>query len=293
MTCFASMKKSEKPAEEPTIKHAPSAAATVESTHTPAEGTNGQEQVVPPVQPNSSNASTQAAAPSTQEAPQSESSPAEDWQSQLAAAKKDSAEHYEQMLRAKAELENFKKRILREQQEVVRYANSSLLRDCLSALDNLERALQATEQTKGNSSETQALSQGVSMVARQMQEIFSRHGLHPIKAEPQQPFNPDRHEALSTVENPQIPEGQIVEVLQAGWMLHQRILRPAGVSVAKASTIASDIPSAGTQTDTQTEIGTDHTPSAAASVDTSTTKSADDVADKSADDVADKTQQSS
>ncbi len=170
--------------------------------------------------------------PPVQPDPKTAELTSQQWQEKYQAAQQEASQAQDQALRSQAELENFKKRILREQEEALRYANAAILKDFLGALDNLERAIAATH--TNNSSGGKALQEGVSMVANQIQEIFSRHGMEPIHAQPEAPFDPDSQEAISTATSNIIKAGHIIDVFQVGWRYHQRVLRPARVSVAKS-----------------------------------------------------------
>ena len=133
------------------------------------------------------------------------------------------------MLRQAAELENYKKRSGRERDEAIRYANESLLKDLLPVVDNLERAI-AHASGGGNG---KPLVEGVEMVLRGLADVLAKHGAMPILAQGQ-PFDPTKHEAMTQVETDDHEPNSVVEELHKGYMLRDRLLRPALVSVAKA-----------------------------------------------------------
>ncbi|MEM7402941.1 MAG: nucleotide exchange factor GrpE [Myxococcota bacterium] len=138
-------------------------------------------------------------------------------------------------LRLAAEFDNYKRRSSQQQQQQLQYANEPLIRDLLPCLDHLQRALQASKQALQNSNHPSlgTLLDGLDMVHKQLLETLQRFGvtwLQPVG----QPFDPNQHEAVSQQEHTQ-PPGTVLQLLQAGYMLHERLLRPARVVVAKAS----------------------------------------------------------
>jgi molecular chaperone GrpE len=135
----------------------------------------------------------------------------------------------DQFLRSQAELENYRKRIQREREEERRYAAMPLLRDFLPGLDNLQRALDAARHTD----DLAAMLQGVEMVAVQFEEIMKRHGAEPIPALGE-PFDPHRHEAIHQMPAADRPPMTIIDEIERGYMLHDRIIRPSKVIVSVA-----------------------------------------------------------
>jgi molecular chaperone GrpE len=148
---------------------------------------------------------------------------------QLELKEKEAQANYDRYVRQVAELENFKKRMLRDKEETIRFANESLLRDMLPILDNLERAV-AHAQGGGNG---KPLVEGVEMVLKGLTDVLSKHGLVPISAIGQ-PFDPERHEAMAQVETDSRAPNTVVEEYHKGYLLFDRLLRPALVSVVKA-----------------------------------------------------------
>ncbi len=151
------------------------------------------------------------------------------------------AEQYDKYLRLQAEFENYKKRVLREQAEQLKFAHLPLLRDLTAVMDNLERALQHGQ---GDNVDLAAVVAGVDLVAKQMAETFERFGMARLKAA-SQPFDPSRHQAVSVVETNTVPENQVIEEFRPGYLLHDRVVRPAMVSVSKKSSgngVAGDAP---------------------------------------------------
>jgi len=148
---------------------------------------------------------------------------------QLETKETEAKNNYERLLRQAAELENYKKRSARERDDAIRYANESLLKDLLPVVDNLERAI-AHASGGGNG---KPLVEGVEMVLRGLADALAKHGVIPILALGQ-PFDPTKHEAMSQVETDDHEPNSVVEELHKGYMLRDRLLRPALVSVAKA-----------------------------------------------------------
>ena len=136
-------------------------------------------------------------------------------------------------MRAQAELENYKRRTTKEHADSLKYALAPLVKEIAAVLDNLERAAEHARQNQGEPAN--ALLDGIEMVIKQMVEAFARCGVSRIEAEGQ-PFDPNLHEALTVVESDDHPENQVVAVLQSGYLLHERVVRPARVSVAKKPT---------------------------------------------------------
>lgn len=155
---------------------------------------------------------------------------------ELEKAKADLAQRQDQYLRLQAEFENFKKRMHKEQSEQLKYAQLPLLKDLTLAMDNLERAL-AHIRTQGGA-EAQGLAGGIELVAKQVRDTFDRFGMVRVKTAGA-PFDPTRHEAVSVVETDEVPENQVLNEFQAGYMLHDRVVRPAMVSVSKRGAAGS------------------------------------------------------
>ncbi len=148
------------------------------------------------------------------------------------------AELHDQLLRALAETENQRRRSQREREEAVRYAAAPMLRDLLAVADNLQRAL---ESVPGDAADQDGalkiLLEGVQLTARELQTVFERHGI--VKLDPMgERLNPHHHEAMFEVPDPEQPSGTIVQVVQPGYLLHDRLLRPARVGVAKGGPAA-------------------------------------------------------
>jgi len=139
--------------------------------------------------------------------------------------------NYDLYLRERADLENFKRRMQREQAEAVRYANEPLIRDLLPVLDNLERAV-GHAQDGGNG---QSLVDGVSLVMRSFLDTLEKYGVSRVSAKGE-PFDPAQHEAMAQTERADLAPNTVVDEYCPAYLLHGRLLRPAMVTVAKAPT---------------------------------------------------------
>lgn len=133
----------------------------------------------------------------------------------------------DQFLRMAAELENFRKRVSREREESFKYANLGLISDLLPALDNLQRAIDAAA---GEDAKSGVL-QGVRMVLKQFEEILGRNGAVVINAAGE-PFDPNLHEALQQRPDSGVPPMTVIDVLEQGYKLHDRVIRPSKVIVS-------------------------------------------------------------
>ena len=159
-------------------------------------------------------------------APQDELSELRD---KLQAKEKESEENYERYLRQVAEVDNFKKRVNREKEDAIRYANENLIKDILPVIDNLERAI-AHAQGGGNG---KPLVEGVEMVLRGLLDVFSKHGVVQVAAVGAV-FDPGKHEAMAQVESSEHEPNTIIDEHHKGYLFRDRLLRPALVTVAKS-----------------------------------------------------------
>ena len=179
-------------------------------------------------------ASSQAAGPSDDQTTVSEDQAAEITpptptpEEKLEAAERQAQENHERFLRAAAELDNFRKRKEREVSDLRKYANQTLLRELLGVVDNLERALAASQE----SGEPQGLTEGVDMTLKELLKIFDQFHVKPIESL-QQPFDPNLHEAVMQEPSDTVPANTVLKELQKGYMLRDRLLRPAMVVVSK------------------------------------------------------------
>ena len=133
----------------------------------------------------------------------------------------------ERVLRSQAELENYRKRVAREMLEERRYANLPLMRDLLPVLDNMDRALEAAE----NTHDAARLLEGVKMVAQQLEGVLQTYDCVKIRAL-NEPFDPHLHEAISQQPSDEHPANTVLAVTQVGFQLHDRVVRPSQVIVS-------------------------------------------------------------
>jgi molecular chaperone GrpE len=149
-----------------------------------------------------------------------------------AALEAELAEHKDRLLRALAETENTRRRAQREREDAAKYAISGFAKDLLSAADNLRRALDSLPEKQVTDEGIRGLLAGVAATERELLSAFERHGLRRIDPKGER-FDHNFHQAIFEAERVDRPAGTIVEVLQPGYVLHDRLLRPAMVGVAK------------------------------------------------------------
>lgn len=150
---------------------------------------------------------------------------------ELAAKELESKQNYDRFLRQVAELENLKRRNAREREDLSRFANETLIKDLLPIVDNLERAIEHA----GGGGNGKSIVEGVEMVLKGLLDVLAKHGVEQISAIGQ-PFDPTKHEAIAHVDSEMHEANAVVDELHKGYLLHERLLRPALVSVAKGST---------------------------------------------------------
>jgi len=135
-------------------------------------------------------------------------------------------------LRLQAEFENFRRRSLKEKQESLQYGPQNLVKDLLTTVDNLERAIEHSEQSAD--ADLKSLLQGVELVQRELLGTLGHHGVVTVEAAGL-PFDPSVHEAMGQVPDATVPPNTVVEVLQKGYQLRDRLLRPARVIVSTSA----------------------------------------------------------
>lgn len=136
----------------------------------------------------------------------------------------------DQMLRLQADFDNFRRRALKEREEAYQYGHENLVKDLLSTVDNLERAIEHARRSDGGDFE--GMLQGVELVQRQLIGALVNHGVSEIEAE-NLAFDPNVHEAMAQKEDDSVPSNTVIEVFQKGYRLRDRLLRPARVVVSK------------------------------------------------------------
>jgi molecular chaperone GrpE len=155
----------------------------------------------------------------------------------LAVAKKEAADNHDRYLRAVADLENFRRRTVREKEELRLFAASRLLEDLLPALDNLGLGLAAARQPKAD---LKGLANGVELVQQQLKGALAAHGLKEINPLGQ-PFDPHQHEALSHQPSADVKPEHVLNVVRTGYTLNGRLLRPASVVVSSGNTVEEPV----------------------------------------------------
>ncbi len=154
-------------------------------------------------------------------------------EAQIARLEAEAATLKDQLLRALAETENVRRRAERERSDAMKYAAAPMLRDLLAVADNLSRAIESVPEDAGAGDQrVETLLAGVKLTERELNSVFERH--HVVKLDPiGERLDPHRHEAMFEVPDESQPSGTIVQVVQPGYLLHDRLLRPARVGVAK------------------------------------------------------------
>jgi molecular chaperone GrpE len=147
------------------------------------------------------------------------------------AAEKERDDYMALLQTTQADFENYQKRIQRDRAEERRFSHAPFARELLRVLDNLQRALDAADREE----EQRTLIQGVGQVKSQLRDTFARFGVTPIEAL-DQPFDPNLHEAVSVQPHADMAPGAVVQVLEPGYLLHERVLRPAKVVVSAPPT---------------------------------------------------------
>ena len=139
--------------------------------------------------------------------------------------------NFDLYLRSQAEMENLKKRFMKEKEELVKYANESLIKRLLTVLDNLQNAIAHSRDKKA----LKALGEGVELTLKGLMDALEKAGLKQVEAEGE-PFDPNFHEAVSELEDAAKEPGTVLQELQKGYILNQRLIRPAMVVVSKRPT---------------------------------------------------------
>jgi molecular chaperone GrpE len=136
----------------------------------------------------------------------------------------------DRLVRLQADFENHRKRTLREKQEALSYGHENVVKDVLGVVDNLDRAIEHARASSG--ADFEGMLQGVELVQRELLGVLAKHGVSPIEAEGEG-FDPNIHEALAQTEDETVPAGRVARMLQKGYRLRDRLLRPARVMVSK------------------------------------------------------------
>ncbi|MFP4226095.1 MAG: nucleotide exchange factor GrpE [Desulfobacterales bacterium] len=161
----------------------------------------------------------------------SEDTTIEQLKSELDQVRQEASDEHDRLLRLSAEFENYKKRMDRQAEEFKKYANESLLKELLTVVDNLERAISSSDADKGVNSEACVI-EGVEMTLNEILKILKKFNVTPIEAKGK-PFDPVYHEAMMQEESDEYPENTVINEFQKGYLIHDRLLRPAMVVVSK------------------------------------------------------------
>ncbi len=148
-------------------------------------------------------------------------------------------DEHEKMLRAIADLENYKKRALKEKEDVQKFGSEKLLKDFLPVVDNFDRALEHAR----SSGDIESLKKGVEMIRKLFEDTLGKHGVRSFSTKGQ-PFDPNKHEAMSAAETDEMPPNHVHSEYLRGFMLNDRLVRPALVVVSKAKPVTDAAPTA-------------------------------------------------
>ena len=152
----------------------------------------------------------------------------------LATAKKEAADNYDRYVRSVADLENHRRRTVREKEELRQFAASRVLEDLLPVIDNLGLGLAAA---KAPNADLKTLVGGISMVAEQLKSSLANHGLKEVNPLGL-PFDPNLHEAISQQPSAEVADGAVITVVRVGFTLNGRLLRPASVIVSTGPAVS-------------------------------------------------------
>jgi molecular chaperone GrpE len=188
--------------------------------------TNEQEKISTPEEAANNNIDGLTGAPIESEG--KEPSP----ETRIAQLEAELAEQKDRVLRALAETENVRRRAQREREDASKYAVAGFAKDLLSAADNLRRALESLPEAEVKDERTRSLLAGVAATERELLNVFERHGIKRIDPKGER-FDHNFHQAIFEADRADQPGGTVVEVLQPGYVIHERLLRPAMVGVAK------------------------------------------------------------
>jgi molecular chaperone GrpE len=152
---------------------------------------------------------------------------------QVTAALEAAAEFKDRLLRTLAEMENLRKRTEREVAEARLYGNAGFARDVLAVADNMHRALESIGPELRAQPDSKVLIEGVELTERELLKVLEKHGVKKFSPEGEK-FDPNVHQAMYELPTSELPPGHVAQVIQAGYMLGDRVLRPALVAVVKA-----------------------------------------------------------
>ena len=176
-----------------------------------------------PAEPAPEHEATEATEPSESGTPEEQISQLKEL---LAVKEVESRENWDRFVRERADLENYRKRVNREKEELLNYGNKSLIEEILPVVDSLERAL-----VHANEDGISAVVEGIRMTHGMLLSALKKFGVTPVESAGA-PFNPEFHQAMTQIPTDQSPPNTVVEEFQKGYMLKDRLLRPAMVSVS-------------------------------------------------------------
>jgi len=162
--------------------------------------------------------------------------PIKELEAKLETAEHEAKENYDRFLRVSAEFENYKKRSAREISEFRKFSNESLIKEMLSVVDNLERALDSSQSNKQAGT---GLAEGVAMTLKEILNIFEKFSVKPVESLGK-PFDPVFHQAVMQEETDGHPENIVTNEMQKGYMMHDRLIRPAMVVVSTSKEKTGD-----------------------------------------------------
>ncbi|HSB07812.1 MAG TPA: nucleotide exchange factor GrpE [Thermodesulfobacteriota bacterium] len=172
--------------------------------------------------------SAMESSPLKEERGESENKEIEELKKKLEEKEKEAKDNFDRFLRMAADLENYKKRAAKEKEEYVKFGNEDLVKAILPFIDNLERAVNHAEKVE----DTGVMIEGVRLTIQQILQALNKFGLSPFESVGK-PFDPSMHEAMLVIETDQHEPNQVLEEYQKGYLLNNRLLRPATVSVSK------------------------------------------------------------
>lgn len=155
--------------------------------------------------------------------------PLKEMEEKVESLKNEAAETHDRLLRLAAEFENYKKRSAREMNDFRKFANESFVKAMLPVVDNLDRAIESSSNDKNANS---SVVEGVNMTLREILKVFEQYGIKPFESL-EKTFDPSLHQAVMQEDDEEYPENTVSKELQKGYMIHDRLLRPAMVVVSK------------------------------------------------------------
>ena len=156
-----------------------------------------------------------------------------DLAAELAAALEEAAKYRDVALRAEAEMENVRRRAARDVEHAHKFGIEKLIQNILPVIDSLEKGIESAEQVSADEGATKAIIEGMNLCQKMLTEVLVKEGLGIVDPSGE-PFNPNLHQAMSMVENPDMEPNSVVAVMQKGYTLNDRLVRPAMVMVSKA-----------------------------------------------------------